>query len=320
MRIAFFGSGEFALPTFDSIRMDGHEIVIVVSQPDKVRGRGKDVTPTPVKAAALGEGLEVLTPTDVNVAEVVAKIKAARADLAYVAAFGQKIGQELLNAFPVGIVNLHGSLLPAWRGAAPIQRSVMNGDHETGVTVFRIVEKMDAGPVLMMRRTAIGDTETADELHDRLSRIGCDAVRETLRLLTTEPTAPGESQDESRATLAPKLKKTDGHISFDHSTLALAHRICGMWSWPGAACRFVSVDGRRDEVVILARARAYQGRPDSAGLTPGTLTELLNVRTSDGELEILEIKPSGGSLMEWRDYVNGRHVKPSDRFLPIEPA
>ncbi len=320
MRIAFFGSGEFALPTFDSIRMDGHEIVVVVSQPDKVRGRGKDVTPTPVKAAALGEGLEVLTPTDVNVAEVIAKIKSARAELAYVAAFGQKIGPELLNTFPFGIVNLHGSLLPAWRGAAPIQRAVMNGDHETGVTVFRIVEKMDAGPVLMMRRTAIGDTETADELHDRLSRIGCDAVRETLRLLMAEPTAPGESQDEARATLAPKLKKVDGHISFDHSALAVAHRICGMWSWPGAACRFVSADGRRDEVVILARARMYQGRPDSTGLTPGTITELLNVRTTDGELEILEIKPSGGSLMEWRDYVNGRHVKPGDRLLPIEPA
>lgn len=321
MRIAFFGSGEFALPTFDSIRMDGHEIVIVVSQPDKIRGRGKDVTPTVIKSAALEAGLPNISPADVNAPDIIAMIKTARADLAYVAAFGQKIGAELLSAFPVGIVNLHGSILPAWRGAAPIQRAVMNGDHETGVTVFRIVEKMDAGPVLMIRRTAIGDVETSDELHDRLARIGCDAVRETIKLLTTDPKTPGQPQDESRATLAPKLKKTDGYISFNAPTAKLAHTICGLWSWPGAMFRFASADGRRNEQVSIARARIKQGRSESTtAQSPGEVTELLNVRTADGELELLEVKPSGGSLMQWRDYVNGRHVKPGDRFLQIESA
>ncbi len=321
MRIAFFGSGEFALPTFDSIRMDGHEIVVVVSQPDKIRGRGKDVTPTVIKSAAIEARLPNISPVDVNAPDIVALIKAARADLAYVAAFGQKIGAELLAAFPVGIVNLHGSILPAWRGAAPIQRAVMNGDHETGVTVFRIVEKMDAGPVLMIRRTAIGDIETSDELHDRLARIGCDAVRETIKRLTTDPKAPGQPQDESRATLAPKLKKTDGYISFDVPTAKLAHLICGLWSWPGAMCRFTSADSRRNEQITIARARIKQGRSEATTTqSPGDVTELLNVRTADSELELLEVKPSGGSLMQWRDYVNGRHVKPGDRFVQIESA
>lgn len=321
MRILFLGSGEFAIPTLDSIRYDGHEIVTVVSQPDKVRGRGSEPTPTPVKAAALEYGFPIITPVDVNAADVVAQIKSLNADLAYVAAFGQKIGTTLLNAFPVGIINLHGSLLPKLRGAAPIQWSVINGDENAGVTIFRLVEKMDAGPILMQRRTAIGFDETADELHERLSRIGCDALRATLEALQENPALPGEPQDHSLATIAPKLKKTDGLIRFDQDVKTTAHRICGLWSWPGASCRFVSADSKRDEIVTLARARPYEGlRKKAASLDDlGKITEMLAVQLTDAELEILEIKPAGGKLMNWRDYVNGRRVKAGDKFVPIEP-
>jgi methionyl-tRNA formyltransferase len=320
MRILFFGSGEFALPTFDSLTYEGHDVALIVTQPDKIRGRGKETSPTVIKQAAIEANLPVLTPQDVNAPEIVSQIKAAKADLAYVAAFGQKIGAELLGSFPVGIVNLHASLLPRWRGAAPIQWSVMNGDDQTGVTVFRLVEKMDAGPILIQRRTAIGDLETADELHDRLARIGCDGLRATIELLKAEPDHPGTTQDESAATLAPKLKKSDGQITFDVPADKLSHRICGLWSWPGGMCRFRSEDGRRDEQVTLARARPYEGGVSKPN-TPediGKLTEVLAVQTSQGMLEILEIKPAGGSLMEWRDFVNGRHVKPGDQFLPID--
>jgi methionyl-tRNA formyltransferase len=191
MRILFLGSGEFALPTFRSIREDNHQIVTLVTQPDKVRGRGRRTSPTPVKAAALEAGVPVLTPPDVNAPEVVDQIRSLNADLAYAAAFGQKIGPELLEAFPAGIINLHASLLPALRGAGPIQWSIINGDRNTGVTVFRIVEKMDAGPILVQRQTAIGPDETADELHDRLARIGCDAAREALKALEADPALPG---------------------------------------------------------------------------------------------------------------------------------
>lgn len=322
MRVLFFGSGEFAIPTFDSIAFDGHEIVAAVTQPDRARGRGKEPKPTPLKQAALDSGVEVISPENVNAPEVVARLKSFRADLGYVAAFGQKIGEELLTAFPAGMINLHASLLPAYRGAAPIQWAVINGDEFTGVTVFRLVEKMDAGPILMQRRTGIGQDETSDELHDRLARIGCDAVRESLKLLEADPKLPGEPQDASKATLAPKLRKSDGCIRFDMPVAKLASRICGLWSWPGAMCRFVSSDGKRDEIVTLARAVPYEGRTSPAATADdvGVVTPMMSVQTVDSELSILEIKPASGKLMTWQDYVNGRHVQPGDLFLPIEVA
>jgi len=320
MRILFLGTGEFAIPTFRSIAKDGHEIVAAVTQPDRPRGRGKDVSPTPLKAEALAAGVPVHSPIDVNAPDVVAQLKAYRADLAYVAAFGQKIGPELLTAFPVGIINLHGSLLPALRGAAPVQRAVMNGLAETGVTLFRLVSRMDAGPILMQRRTGIGVDETADELHDRLARIGCDAARATLDLLAAEPDTPGTVQDETLATLAPKLTKAEGRITFDAPVRPLTDRIRGLWSWPGANCRFTSQDGRRNEQVTIARAVPYEGRTSPARSADelGRVTEMMGVQVADSEMMILELKPAGGRLMSLQDFANGRHVQPGDRFLPVE--
>lgn len=319
MRILFFGSSDFAIPTFASILNDGHQVLTALTQPDRPRGRGKHSTPTPVKAFAVEKGIPVITPEDVNVPDVVAHLKSVNADLGYVASFGQKIGPELLEAFPAGMVNLHASLLPAWRGAAPIQWSIINGDRETGVTVFRLVEKMDAGSVLVQRRTVINDDETAEELHDRLARIGCDAVRATLNILQEDPAAPGTPQDPDKVSRARKLKKADGCVTFDESVAKAAKRVCGLWSWPGAACRFVSTDGSRDEQVILARAVPYEGKPRPAASPDdlGRITDMMSVQCVDGELAVLQIKPAGGKLMDWRAFVNGRHVRAGDRFAPI---
>lgn len=322
MRIVFFGSGAFGIPTFDSIRHDGHDIPLVVSQPDRPSGRGKKTTPTPLKAAAEADGVRVITPENVNAPDVLDIIRAQKADLGYVVAFGQKIGHELLHEiFPTGIVNLHGSVLPTLRGAAPVQWSVINGTGKAGVTVFRIVEKMDAGPILITRSTAINDDETSSDLHDRLSRIGCDAVRETLKILEADPKAPGTPQDESLATKARKLKKTDGYIHFDESAAALSSRINGLWSWPGAICRFVSADGKRDERVTIARVRPYEGAatPAASDDDLGKITDMMALQVRDGPLSILEVKPAGGKLMAWPDYANGRRVQPGDRFAALEP-
>ena len=321
MRILFLGSSEFSIPTLASLADDGHEIVAVISQPDRARGRGKQPSPTPVKQYALEHGLTALTPEDINAAEVVAHLKSLKPDLGYVAAFGQKIGRELLEAFPAGMVNLHASLLPMLRGAAPIQWSVINGDRESGVTIFRLVEKMDAGPILVQRRTLINPGETADELHDRLARIGCDALRAAVEMLAADPKTPGTPQDASLATKARKLTKADARITFDQPVSKVASRICGLWSWPGAICRFVSADGSRDETVTLARAIPYEGKPQppSSPDDIGRVTEMMSVQCLDSELALLEIKPAGGRLMEWKDFVNGRHVAAGDRFAPIEP-
>lgn len=317
MRIVFFGTGRFGLPTFDSIRGDRHDIALVVTQPDRPRGRNLETTPTIIKQAAQEAGLPVFAPDDANSPDAVARIAACKADLGYVVAYGQKIGPEVRGAFPAGTVNLHGSLLPAWRGAAPVQWSVISGDAEAGVTVFRLEDRMDAGPILTQRRTAIGTDETADELHDRLAHIGCDAVRAALELLSRDPRTPGTPQDESAATRARKLNKADGLIRFDAPAAALANRVCGLWSWPGANCRFVSQDGKRDERVTLARAVRYEGR--GSGGEPGTISDVMSVAAMEGDLMILEIKPAGGRLMAWQDFVNGRRVQPGDRFVPIEP-
>lgn len=314
LRVLFFGSGEFAIPTFRSLRSDGHAIVGVVSQPPRPAGRGKALQPTPLAAFASEAGFDVLTPADVNAPQVLAGLRELRADLGYVAAFGQKLGADLLTMFPVGIINLHGSLLPAWRGAAPVQRAVLNGDRETGVTIFRIVEKMDAGPILAQRRTAIVPDETADDLLDRLARIGCDCLRAALERLAANPGDPGDPQDPAGVTLAPKLRKSDGYADFSLSPRRAAARINGLWSWPAAACRFISADGRRDEAVLIARARPAEMDAPSAD-PPGVVSGSLRVAVTGGEIELLEVRPVGGRLMDWQSFVNGRHVKPGDRFI-----
>ncbi len=320
MRVLFFGSSEFAVPTFESIRDGGHTLVGAVTQPDRVRGRGQTMSPTPVKKMALSCDVPVFTPENVNTAETVEQLKSLGADVGYVASFGQKFGREMLEAFPAGLINLHASLLPALRGAAPIQWAIINGDAATGVTVFRIVEKMDAGPVLTQRRTAIGNDETTSELHDRLARIGCDAVRAALEALEADPNLPGDPQDASQATVAPKLKKADGRITFDQPAQTIARRICGLWTWPGASCRYVAADGSRDELVTLARAVRYEGQSSPAASPEdiGRLTDMMSVQVGDGELAILEIKPANGKLQSWQDFVNGRRVKPGDRLAACD--
>jgi len=314
MRILFIGSGAFGQPTLRMIREQRHEIVAVVSQPDRPAGRGRQSQPTPIRAFADRTGIPVLTPPKINEPQVIAEIQALKADLTVVVAFGQKIGAALLTAFPVGIVNLHGSLLPRLRGAAPVQWSILNGDAEVGVTVFRLVEKMDAGPILSQRRTVPGPDETAEELHDRLAAIGCDAVKGAMDRLARDPADPGDPQDESKATPAPKLSKADGILDLARPAIELQHRVNGLYSWPGAHCRFRSQAGRTEEV-LLARAMAEDapGEPTPPDQV-GVISPRGGMVCGRGELAILEIQPQGGRKMDWQSFVNGRHVTPGDRF------
>lgn len=314
MRILFIGSGEFGVPTLRMLREKRHEIIGVVTQPDRPAGRGRHAQPTPIGEFAAKTGMTVIAPPKVNDAAVVEQIRGMNAELAVVVAFGQKIGKALLEMFPVGIVNLHGSLLPKLRGAAPVQWSIIQGHAEVGVTVFRIVERMDAGPMLSQRRTAPDPDETADELHDRLAAIGCDAVQGALERLARNPADPGDPQDESAVTLAPKLAKTDGLIDLSGPALELQHRINGLYSWPGARCRFVPHTGKSEDV-ILARAMADDAAADpTPGDQIGRITERGGMLTGRGELAILDIQPQNGRKMDWHSFVNGRHVQPGDRF------
>ena len=314
MRLLFFGSGSFAVPTLRNLQQN-HDIAAVITQPDRPSGRGRKLTPTPVKERALELGLEVITVEQVNHESMVRRLLDFGADVGVVLAFGQKIGPEIRDSIPGGCINAHASLLPKYRGAAPFQWTIINGEEKAGVTVFKLVQRMDAGPILTTRWTSPKPEETADELHDRLAAIAVDAITGALELYAADPNPPGEPQDDAAATRAPKLRKEDGFIDFARPAAELAHFVCGMWDWPGARCRFSSSDGTRNEDVVLARARLAEGQTE--GLPPGDLDARLLLATADGMLELLEIKPAGGKLMTWPDFVNGRHVKAGDRFTRI---
>lgn len=312
MKVLFFASGAFAEPTLRWLAQSGHEIALVVSQPAKTAGRGRHVTCTPVTAAARKLGLEVAEVEDVNTPEFVRRVDASGARLGLVIAFGQKLGPALLGSCPSGFINLHASLLPRLRGAAPVNWAILRGEERTGCTVFRLVERMDAGPILVSRWTSPKDDETAGELHDRLAGIGVDAVRAAFDLYEGASDPPGTPQIESEATFAPKLKKVDGVIDFARSARDVVYHILGMTPWPGATTRFISRENRWEDLGVV-RARCAEGS-ERPSVPPGTIDARRYVAAADAFVELLEVKPSSGRVMSWADYVNGRHVKAGDRF------
>lgn len=318
MKLVFFGSGEFGLPTLEALVKSqsgasglGHEVVLAVTQPDRPAGRGKKSAPTPVRSWCERHGVEVVAAEQVNEEGVTARLLGTGAQVGVVVAFGQKIGPVLLEGLPGGCINLHASLLPRYRGAAPIHRAILNGEKVTGVTVFRLVERMDAGPILTRAETAIGETETAGELHDRLAEMGPRVVLDALAMFAGGGVPPGEPQDEAQATRTAKLKKEEGVIDWSRPAALVARLIHGMCPWPGATSTFRSQGTGKCEAVTILRARVVE---TEAPGEPGGLTEGLEVCCGGGALSIVEIKPAGSRAMSWGDFVNGRHVSGEDRF------
>lgn len=312
MRIVFMGSGELGIPTLRWLINSDHEIAMIVTQPDRPAGRGRQNTPTPVKQFAQEHNLPVLAIENVNNPDIVDKLCALNAKFSLVIAFGQFLKDDILDAFPFGCVNLHASLLPKFRGAAPINWAIIEGEQRVGVSVFRIDRRMDAGPILSTRWTLRKPDETAEELHDRLAAIGVDAVKGAFELLSADTPPPGEQQDDGLATRAPKLTKQLGHIDFTKHAQEIADFVCGLWSWPGASADYINQSTQKRERVIVVRARRAESADNSS--TPGLVDDRLYVGTGYGFLEILEIKPAGKRQMTWQEFTNGRHVRPGDRF------
>lgn len=312
MRIVFMGSGELGLPTLRWLVHSEHEIATVVTQPDRPAGRGKHLTPTPVRQFAGEHNLPVLAVENINDPAVITELATLNAKFALVIAFGQFLKDDILSTFPFGCVNLHASLLPKYRGAAPINWAIIEGEERVGVSVFRIDRRMDAGPILSSRWTLRKPDETADELHDRLAAIGVDAVKGAFELLDADQPPAGEPQDDNLATRAPKLNKQMGYIDFTQPAQKIADLISGLWSWPGASADYINNEtGKRDRIII-ARARKAETTDDQA--EPGVVDDRLYVGTGNGFLEILEIKPAGKRQMTWQEFTNGRHAKPGDQF------
>jgi methionyl-tRNA formyltransferase len=317
MRIIFLGSGDFGCSGLRSLHECGHELLQVVTQPARQSGRGRKVKPTAIAALAVELKLPCIETENVNEAGIVTKIRTLEPDVLLVIAFGQKIGNELLQLPNCRVINLHGSLLPKYRGAAPINWAIINGETETGLTVIELNEQWDAGDILGQVKTKIQPTEIAGELHDRLAQMGPQLLSEVLEKMAAGRDAP-LVQDNRLASRAPKLKKEDGAIYWSQPAEALRNFIHGMSPWPGAFCCLKQLDKDKSERVTLIRAEVASTTDSvevAESTAAGTVDRDLSIHCTTGRLRLLEVKPDNGRLMSFLDFANGRHLQKGDRFL-----
>lgn len=296
LRIVFFGSGAFGLPTLRKLR-EQHDIVLIVTQPDRPAGRKRVLTPTPIGAFAEQHSMATIKPQSPNDPAVVEQIHAVGADAFVIIAYGHKLSEALLG--DTFAINLHASLLPKFRGAAPINWAMMRGEGETGVSVINLAQVMDAGAVLDQQATPIDPLETAGELHDRLAELGATPVLRTLQRWQRDELVQ-QSQDESLASRAPKLSKSDGTVSFDQHAAAVRSRIHGLTPWPGCTVRL------GDQTMKLLRVEEVSENP--VGRNPGELADTGVIACKEGSVRILEIQPPGSRAMSWQEYIRGRRL------------
>ena len=302
MRIVFMGTPESAVPSLQRLLDDGHEIVAVWTQPDKPAGRGKKLHQSAIKELASQHNLTIHQPTKIKTQEAKDLFASHQADAAVVVAYGKILPTEFLSAYQHGCINVHFSLLPKYRGAAPVNWAIVNGETETGVTTMRIVEALDAGPILLQSGATIAKHETAPEVLLRLAEMGAALISETLRNLDAiEPRA----QLDADATFAPILKRENGLIDWSMDASAIERRVRGFQPWPNA---YTVLDSRR---LIIWRAT-----PEliELSITHGQVVEARSDRlvVSCGHstlLRIAELQPEGGRRMSARDFINGKYVK-----------
>ncbi len=292
MRLIFMGTPDFSVPALDALVAAGHEIAAVYSQPPRPAGRGQKPRPSPVAARAAALGLEIRTPATLRDPEAQAGFAALGAEAAVVVAYGLILPQAVLDATPRGAFNIHASLLPRWRGAAPIQRAVLAGDAETGICIMAMEAGLDAGPVLLRRTTAIGPRDTTGDLHDRLSALGAEAIVEALAAL--DALAP-EPQPEAGVTYAAKIDKAEARIDWTRPAAEVDRHIRGLSPFPGAWCE---IDGRR---VKLLRSELAAG----AGAPGAALDDALTIACGDGAVRLLELQRAGKGAAAAGDFLRG---------------
>lgn len=307
-RIVFMGTPQAAVPTLRQCVEDGHEVVAVWTQPDRPSGRGNKVAFSPVKEFALAHGLNVVQPARIKNDEAKQLFASHAADVAVVVAYGRILPDEFLRAPRRGCINVHFSLLPLYRGAAPANWAIVHGETETGVTTMFIEPTLDTGPILLQDKTEIGATETAPELMQRLSEVGAGLLSETLARLDDLTPRPQRDRD---ATFAPVLKKEDGLIDWSLSSASIERRVRGFQPWPNAYTSFHS------KGLTIWRARPSDSPNPNA--LPGEVIaargdELLVSCGEQTALRLLEVQPEARKRLSVRDFINGLHVKVGDRF------
>ncbi len=310
MRVVFLASGAFAVPSLEALLDAGHEVAALVTQPDRASGRGQALAPPPVKPVAERRSVPVLQLPKVRTPEAQAALRELRPELSVVVAFGQILPRAVIDIAPRGTVNVHASLLPRLRGAAPIQWAIANGDAETGVTTMQIDEGLDTGPLLLARATPIGPDETAAELEPRLARLGAELLVETVAGLERGALRP-TPQDASRATLAPLLRKEDGRVDWTLPGRAIACRARGFHPWPGA---FTAHGGR---LLKLIRVRDEPSAP--AVGEPGVVARVdaagvLVACGAASALRLEEVQPESRRAMPAAAWAEAARLRPGDRL------
>lgn len=315
MRIVYFGSADFGIPSLEAIKESGHDLVGVFTQPAHPAGRGRKVRKTAVALWCRAHRIGCTEAEDINSPEMFEKVAACYGDLLVVIAFGQKIGTKVIDWHAKGAINVHGSLLPKYRGAAPVNAAVVNGDTETGVSIITLADRMDAGFVLGQAKCEITVDDTARTLHDKLANLSPLLLLEVIGRIASG-TAVYNEQDEDKVTYARKMKKANGYIDWSKPAVTIRDFVHGLWSWPGAQTDYVSQATGKCIRVTIAKAKVVDSAQPSGRF--GAIDDDLRVICGDGRLELLELKPAGGKLMTYKDFVNGRGVKADDCFIQIE--
>ena len=325
LRLVMMGTGHFALPTFRGLIESPHDVVGLFTQPDRT-GRGHHKHVNVMKELAVENEIPVFQPAKVNTTEALADLASLNCDLAVVAAYGQILSAELLATPKLGAINLHGSILPKYRGAAPIQYAVRCGETKTGVTIFQIEPKLDAGPILGVVKTEIGEHETSGELHDRLAELTVPLAVEIVNQIESGDTQPS-FQDPSLVTKAPRLRKEEGKIDWNQSAKQISCHIRAMQPWPKPSTHLLIADAeaasKKTIRVLLTKSRpvteSVSGEPGSIHIHDVDGAKRLLVQTGDGTLEILTIQPEGKRPMEPAVFLNGRDIPDGSRFGTYEP-
>ncbi|WP_456455967.1 methionyl-tRNA formyltransferase [Thermovibrio sp.] len=306
LKVVFMGTPDFAVPSLKALKREGYEIPLVITQPDRPAGRGKKLKPPPVKVLAEELGLKVYQPEKVKenreLKEILEEIKP---DLIVVAAYGKILPEWLLNLPKYGILNVHASLLPKYRGASPIQWAILNGEDETGVTVMKVIPELDAGPILSQEKVKIEEEDNAKTLHDKLASLGAELLVKTIPEFISGRIKP-VPQDEAKATYCPQIRKEMGRVNWKEGSREIFNKVRAFYPWP---CAFTSFRGKGIKL-IKVRPVEGEGRPGEViGVKGG-----LKVATGKGALLIERLKPEGKREISGEEFVRGYRVKVGDSF------